>query len=79
MASLRTKSRGYEDTAEKIERFEKEKTKFREKWQNVLDEGDPFYNKNFPNYRSTIYAGVRGKFYRIFESESGGGKENEHL
>ena len=43
-----SKSRGYEDTAEKIERFEKEKTKFREKWQNVLDEGDPFYNKNFP-------------------------------
>lgn len=43
-----SKSRGYEDTAEKKERFEKEKAKFQKKWQKVLDEGDPFYNKNFP-------------------------------
>ena len=43
-----SKSRGYEDTEEKIERFEKEKKKFQKKWQKVLDEGDPFYNKNFP-------------------------------
>lgn len=43
-----SKSRGYEDTAEKKERFDKEKAKFQKKWQKVLDEGDPFYNKNFP-------------------------------
>lgn len=43
-----SKSRGYEDTKEKRQRFEGEVEKFRKKWQSVLDEGDPFYNKNFP-------------------------------
>lgn len=43
-----SKSRGYEDTEEKIERFEEEKRKFQVKWDKVLKEGDPFYNKNFP-------------------------------
>lgn len=43
-----SKSRGYEDTEEKIKRFEEEKRKFRVKWEKVLKAGDPFYNKNFP-------------------------------
>ena len=43
-----SKSRGYEDTPEKKARFEKEISLFRERWQDILRDGDPFYNINFP-------------------------------
>ena len=43
-----SKSRGYEDTKEKQKRFAGEVEKFQKKWKTILDEGDPFYNKNFP-------------------------------
>lgn len=43
-----SKSRGYEDTPEKKARFEREISLFREKWQDILRDGDPFYNINFP-------------------------------
>lgn len=39
-------SRGYEDTPEKMERFLKEIKYIREKWGEVIDEGDPYYNPN---------------------------------
>ena len=42
------KSRGYEDTEEKQLRFKGEIDTFKSKWQKELDEGDPFYNRNFP-------------------------------
>ena len=42
-----SKSRGYEDTLEKQERFKGEMKRFQEKWKSVLEKGDPFYNKNF--------------------------------
>ncbi len=42
-----SKTRGYEDTKEKKERFEKECNNFRTKWREVLDEGDPYSNINF--------------------------------
>ena len=43
-----SKSRGYEDTPEKKERFEKEKNIFINKWKNLLDENkDPYLNINF--------------------------------
>lgn len=41
-----SKSRGYEDTLEKKKRFEGEIATFKKKWQNFLDEGDPYYNIN---------------------------------
>ncbi len=47
-----SKSRGYEDTAEKKQRFQREIGIFQKKWQKILDEGDPFYNKNFPVTRA---------------------------
>lgn len=47
-----SKSRGYEDTAEKKQRFQGEIGIFQKKWQKILDEGDPFYNKNFPVTRA---------------------------
>ncbi len=42
-----SKSRGYEDTPEKLKRFEKEVEKFQKKWPEILENGDPFYNPNF--------------------------------
>ncbi len=41
-----SKSRGYEDTPEKKKRFQNEINTFEKRWQNVLDEGDPYYNIN---------------------------------
>lgn len=42
-----SKTRGYEDTPEKKERFERESNNFRTKWRKVLDMGDPYSNVNF--------------------------------
>lgn len=43
-----SKSRGYEDTPEKMERFQGEVRKFQIRWGKVLEKGDPYYNPNFP-------------------------------
>ena len=42
-----SKSRGLDDTAEKMERFKGEVDRFQAKWKKQLDAGDPYYNKNF--------------------------------
>ena len=39
-----SKSRGMEETPEKHERFKNEIKRFRDKWNNELIEGDPFYS-----------------------------------
>lgn len=41
-----SKTRGYEDTPEKKERFEREANNFKNKWKEVIEKGDPYYNKN---------------------------------
>ena len=41
-----SKSRGLEDTVEKQRRFKGEIDNFYGKWQDFLDKGDPYYNKN---------------------------------
>jgi len=41
-----SKSRGLEDTPEKIERFNTESKKFIDKWNKELLAGDPYYNVN---------------------------------
>lgn len=41
-----SKSRGYEDTPEKVERFTGEVERFRKKWRKELEDGDPYYNPN---------------------------------
>ncbi len=41
-----SKSRGYEDTPERKERFKNEIRLFRKRWKKILDEGDPYYNPN---------------------------------
>ena len=41
-----SKSRGLEDTPEKVERFNKEIATFMKKWGDILEKGDPYYNPN---------------------------------
>lgn len=42
-----SKTRGLEDTPEKLERFNQETKKFQAKWPEILKNGDPFHNINF--------------------------------
>lgn len=42
-----SKSRGAEDSPEKVERFHQEIRRFEEKWKDSLKKGDPYYNTNF--------------------------------
>lgn len=42
-----SKSRGLEDTPEKQRRFEGEIERFKNKWHEELENGDPYFNKNF--------------------------------
>lgn len=41
-----SKSRGLEDTPEKVERFNREVRTFAQRWSRILKEGDPYYNPN---------------------------------
>jgi GT2 family glycosyltransferase len=41
-----SKSRGHEDTQEKVERFNSEVALFKTRWQSFLQKGDPYYNPN---------------------------------
>lgn len=45
-------SRGLDDAGEKAERYNRESEAFREKWKEVLAQGDPYYNPNFSLDRS---------------------------
>ena len=45
-------SRGLDDEGEKAERYNQESAKFREKWREELEKGDPYYNPNFSLDRS---------------------------
>lgn len=40
-------SRGLDDSGEKAERYNRESARFREKWKQELEAGDPYYNPNF--------------------------------
>ncbi|WMC91769.1 glycosyltransferase family 2 protein [Kineothrix sp. MB12-C1] len=45
-------SRGLDDKGEKAKRYEEESARFRGKWKEVLQKGDPYYNPNFSLDRS---------------------------
>lgn len=47
-----SKTRGYENTEEKQQRFRKECDLFANRWQEVLKKGDPYYNPNLTLVRS---------------------------
>lgn len=42
-----SKNKGLEDTKDKKIRLDAEAERFREKWKQVLEKGDPYYNPNF--------------------------------
>lgn len=46
-----SKTRGYEDTPQKQARFKKEIDRFKDKWGQTLESGDPYYNINLTLYR----------------------------
>jgi GT2 family glycosyltransferase len=41
-----SKSRGLEDTPEKVARFNSEVAQFNERWGAQIEAGDPYYNPN---------------------------------
>ena len=41
-----SKSRGFENNPQKVARFNREIDRFKEKWGDVLEKGDPYYNPN---------------------------------
>lgn len=45
-------SRGLDDAGEKAKRYDEESARFREKWREQLEKGDPCYNPNFSLDRS---------------------------
>lgn len=49
-----SKSRGLEDTPEKVERFNQEIKKFSQKWPDILKDGDPYYNPNLTLRKSNF-------------------------
>ena len=49
-----SKSRGLEDTPEKVARFNREVAKFAKKWPEILRDGDPYYNPNLTLRKSNF-------------------------
>jgi glycosyltransferase involved in cell wall biosynthesis len=49
-----SKSRGLEDTPEKVARFNEEIKKFSRKWPEILKDGDPYYNPNLTLRKSNF-------------------------
>lgn len=47
-----SKSRGLDDQDDRARRYDEESARFRRKWKDVLEQGDPYYNPNFSLDRS---------------------------
>lgn len=61
-----SKSRGFETTPEKQARFQKEISRFQERYKELLDSGDPYYNPNLSLVRgdcslASPYESVKGR------------------
>ena len=60
-----SKSRGGEDSPEKVARFQREIEYMRTNWIGVLKNGDPYYNPNlsaiYPNYSLRDNSQMRGR------------------
>ncbi len=52
MYHYESKSRGLEDTPEKVARFNREVAVFARRWPDILKKGDPYYNPNLTLRRS---------------------------
>lgn len=53
-------SRGADSQGANAERYDKESALFREKWKDVLEQGDPYYNPNFSLDRSDFALRITG-------------------
>lgn len=53
-------SRGADDRGENAERYNREAERFREKWREALEKGDPYYNVNFSLDRSDFSLKIKG-------------------
>ena len=47
-----SKSRGQEDTEEKVRRFQDEIEYMRSKWKDIMRYGDPYYNPNLSRIKN---------------------------
>ena len=45
-SNYESKSRGYEDSPEKVERFNDEVDTLLRSWREIIEQGDPYYNPN---------------------------------
>ena len=52
-----SKTRGYEDTPAKKARFKREMDRFHDRWDEVLEKGDPYYNPNLSRARADFSLG----------------------
>ena len=52
-----SKSRGAEDSPEKVARFQSEIEFMRNRWEDFLKAGDPCYNRNFSRFRADYSLG----------------------
>lgn len=66
-----SKSRGYNNTLEKMAINEREVALFRKKWSDVLEEGDPYYNPNLSLDR-TDYAPKQHLYHAYKRDEKNG-------
>lgn len=72
MYHYESKSRGMEDSKEKHERFKREIARFRTKWADILEKGDPYYNPNLTlMYDDCRIRGKHEHFDIIDEIEGG--------
>lgn len=56
-----SKSRGHEDTQEKIQRFNSEVELFKNRWEQFLQNGDPYYNPNLTLDKNNFSLNVQAK------------------
>jgi len=54
-----SKSRGYEDTEEKVQRFNSEIMLFKTRWSDFLEKGDPYYSPNMTLDKSDFSLNVQ--------------------
>lgn len=64
-----SKSRGKENTQEKLARFHAEVDRFQQRWKKELEAGDPYYNPNLSLERDdfSVLTAVRPQTPRLFD------------
>lgn len=72
MYHYESKSRGMEDDPVKHERFKREIARFRDKWNKVIEAGDPYYNKNLTLMYGDCSLRGRHEHFDIVDEITGG-------